>query len=309
MIEPRKERDLEAGTRSEAGIHHLHIPCQCQAPPPYSTTSNSDDSDKTEEHRPQQASAHTCHSITTQREHFTATIFEALSVGLGLGSAVGVWACINETLKKTTSNVHLANWVAGFLMGFVLAPCLEKASRLCLAKTSSVLAKPRQQISATVRLADHIITIMSALIGLGIVKGIQMQYGLLHSNLGYEYAIFVVGFSGQAFVYTILSTIAFSREYEAETISRRWTQLPAVLLSEYLDHFRRVYSLLTINIRDSLTFAIYPYLMALWVEYWKTVDPTAMFAWVAHGLNIAFFFAFFSILKEVTYLLAIPFRC
>ncbi|KAK3358217.1 hypothetical protein B0T25DRAFT_541173 [Lasiosphaeria hispida] len=245
---------------------------------------------------------HAYHPIIHQRQHFLAAIAESLSVGLGLGSAVGIWACINETLK--TINVHMANWVAGVVMGFILAPLLEKGARLLIGKMTPVLKKPRY--TNYTRLLDDILTIMSALWALGLAKGIQRQYGPLHTSLGFEFGVFVVGFCAHSFLRTLLYTIVLNHDYEGESMVCGWAEMPAVLFWEYLDHFHHVYVLVTVNLRDFLTFALYPYLAVVWMGYWETVDSRGEFAWVGHGLNIGFFFVFFTIIKEVTYLVATP---
>jgi len=246
---------------------------------------------------------HFHHPITTQRDHFLASIGESLSVGLGLGSAIGIWACIHDTLKKATyGNVHIANWVCGPILGFLLAPLLEKAARVFFGKAGSVLATPKIHNTAG-RFIDHFTTISTALVGLGICKGIQMQYGPLHSNVGLEYAVFVVGFGFHAFLRVVLYTLITGHEYEVERIECSWRRVPEVIFWDFIDHFHHIYIVVTVNIRDSLTFCLYPYLMVLWIGYWGTVDPEGHHVWLPQMLNIGFFFSFFSILKEVTYLL------
>ena len=287
--------DLEADMPVSAGSG-TQTPQSLNSPTPIIS-----ESDKADQVPP---SVHVHHPITTQREHFLATLGEALSVGLGLGSAVGIWACIHETLETCTGNRHLANGVAAILMGFFIAPVLENAARLFLGKTLAVLQKPHYT-NAT-RFVDHLVTITSAFVAIGLAKGIQMQYGPLHASLGFEYVVFVVGFVAHSFLKTLLYTIAINHDYEAENVACGFTALPAVLYWQYLDHFYHIFVLVTVNLRDTLTFALYPYLMVLWLRYWDTIDPEGRFAWVAHGVNIGFFFTFFSIIKEITYLTAIP---
>jgi hypothetical protein len=292
-----KERDLEAGfseAETRCGTPLAHTPPKCTTPITTPTTTPE---------REAQIHVRVFLPVITQREHFVAVVGESLSVGLGLGSAVGIWACINETLKPV--NVHVANWAAGLVMGLFLAPFLDKAARLFFGKTLTVLKKPRH--GGLTRFLDHVITVLSALVALGPLKGIQMQYAPFHTSLGFEYLVFVVGFAAQSFVKTYLYTIALSHDYERESIVVPWTGLPVELFWEYLDHFHHVFVLVSENLRDFLTFALYPYLMVLWIGHWETIDPTGEFAWVAHCLNIGFFFSFFSILKEVTFLVASPF--
>ena len=301
---------------------------QCQTPLSFANySSDSDKAEKGEPHsqqtQPQQTpqKVHTHHPITTQRDHFLATIGESLSVGLGLGSAVGIWACIHATLKTaipTTPNhlnIHIANWLCGLLMGFLLAPLLEKSARLLLGKTGTgmVLAKPHhhgegQSVSFSARMAEHCVTISTALVGVGLCKGIQMQYAPLRSSsLGFEYLVFVVGFTIHAFLRVVVYTLVAGHDYEAEIVECSWGKIPSVMFWEYVDHFRHPFVLVTVNVRDFLTFALYPYLLVLWIGYWEgSVDPAGRYVWVAEGLNIGFFFTFFSVLKEGSYLLARP---
>jgi len=248
--------------------------------------------------------------ITTQRAHLLAITTESLSVGLGLGSAVGTWACIHTTLTKATAttnnnnnNPHIANWAAGLLMGFFLAPLLEKASRVLFGKAAVVLVKPSTPHFAA-RLTDHAITICAALLGVGICKAVQMQYGPFHSNLGFEYAVFVVGFTAYAFVRVVLYTIGTGHDYDGDRIECAWTEVPSVVFCEFLDHFFHLYVVISVNVRDFLTFALYPYLMEVWIGYWEVIDPEGKYVWLLHMLNIGFFFTFFSVLKEVTFLVA-----
>ncbi|KAK4442287.1 hypothetical protein QBC34DRAFT_387428 [Podospora aff. communis PSN243] len=243
------------------------------------------------------------HAIKTQRAHFLASIGESVSVSLGLGSAVGIWACIHETLKTATGgNTHIVNWTAGPLMGFFLAPLFEKGARVFVGRAGTVLAKPPCPDMAA-RVVDNIIAITSALLGLGLCKAVQMQYGPLHSSLAFEYLAFAIGFGAFTFVRTILYTLATGHEYEMEKVECRWSKIPSVMFWEYLDHFRHVYIVIAVNIRDSLTFATYPYLMAMWFGYWKTVNPEGDYAWVPNMLNIGFFFTYFCCIKEVCHVL------
>jgi hypothetical protein len=88
-------------------------------------------------------------------------------------------------------------------MGFFLAPLLEKAARMIFGKTRAVLVKPPSPNTAA-RFVDHAITICSALLGVGFCKAVQMHYYPLHTSLGFEYAVFVVGFTICAFLRVLL---------------------------------------------------------------------------------------------------------
>jgi len=287
-----RERDIEAGF-SEAETPYATPGCQTPKCPTPITIAEAENMIGVRVFLP----------VITQREHFVAVIGEVLSVGLGLGSAIGIWACINELLKAV--NVHLANWVGGVIMGFFLAPFFDKAARLFFGKTLTVLKKPRY--TNMTRFCDHLITITSAQVALGPIKGIQMQYGPFHTSLGFEYLVFVVGFAAQSFVRIYLYTIALDHDYERESVVSSWRRMPVELIREYLDHFRHVFVFISENIRDFLTFATYPYLQALWMAHWDVIDPEGKFAWAEHGLNIGFFFTYFSIIKEITFLIAAPF--
>jgi len=290
--------DLEAGNAARCPRVSGHES-------PLSTNDySSDGSEKAAGQCPESPRVWQHYPITTQRDHFLAAISESLSVGLGLGSAVGIWACIHDTIKRATpENVHIANWTAGLIMGFVLAPLLEKAARVFFGKAGAVLVKPQTQNIAS-RFIDHAITICSALLGVGLCKGVQMQYHPLHTNLGFEYAVFVVGFTIYAFLRVTLYTIGTRHDYDGDKIECAWTEVPSVVFWEFLDHFCHVYIIISVNIRDFLTFAIYPYLMTIWIGYWEKIDPEGKFTWLPQMLNIGFFFTFFSMLKETTFLLA-----
>jgi len=293
--------------------------CQTPISTYYYTSDGGDKAEKQQQQQQQEQQSppvHTHHPTKTQRELFLAIVGESLSVGFGLGSAVGIWACIHATLVKIPhgSNPHLANWVCGVLMGFFLAPLLEKASRVFFGRLGTVLAKPHPRHESVVtRFAEHFTTITTALVGVGIAKGVQMQYAPFHASLGCEYAVFVIGFTVHAFLRAVFYPLIIStnfEEYQAERVARNlsWTRIAAVIFWEYLDHFHHVYILLTVNIRDFLTFALYPYLLVQWIGWWKAVvDPQERWIWVAEMLNIGFFFCFFTVLKEGTYLLARPF--
>jgi hypothetical protein len=122
--------------------------------------------------------------------------------------------------------------------------------------------------------------------------------------VAFEYIIFVVGFTFYSFVKTSLYTLITSYEYEGESVNCPWTQIPSVIFWEYLDHFHHVYVVVTVMMRDFLTFAVYPYLLVLWAGWWEVYDAEGRWRWVTEMVNIGFFFSFFSLLKEVTYLLA-----
>ncbi|KAK5653480.1 hypothetical protein OQA88_8966 [Cercophora sp. LCS_1] len=188
-------------------------------------------------------------------------------------------------------------------MGFFLAPLLERAARVFFGKAGAVLVKP-PSLNAAARFTEHAITICSALVGLGFCKAVQMQYQPLHASLGFEYAVFVIGFTVYAFLRVMLYTIATAHDYDSDRIERGWAEVPSVVFWEFLDHFVHVYIVISVNLRDFLTFAIYPYLMVMWIGYWETIDPAGKFIWLPHMLNIGFFFTFFSLLKEVTFLVA-----
>ena len=230
-----KECDLEAGITPPKVTNGTRKP-NTPAPPEWEAPSSSDyssDGGKTEQQVLSKPSVHFYHPITTQREHFLASIGESVSIGLGLGSAVSIWTCVHDTLKMVThGNVGIANWEVSLTIGFPLAPFFEKAARVVVGKTGIVLAKPHCPNTA-MRFVDHSTTITSALVGVGLCMGIQMQYGPLHSSLGFEYGVFVVDFTAHAFLRIILYTLAMNHEYEAKRVTCGWARLPSMVFWEY----------------------------------------------------------------------------
>jgi len=116
--------------------------------------------------------------------------------------------------------------------------------------------------------------------------------------------VFVVGFTAYAFVRVVLYTIGTGHDYDGDRIECAWTEVPSVVSCEFLDHFFHLYVVISVNVRDFLTFALYPYLMEVWIGHWEVIDPDGKYVWLLHMLNIGFFFTFFSVLKEVTFLVA-----
>ncbi|KAK0740482.1 hypothetical protein B0T18DRAFT_491123 [Schizothecium vesticola] len=210
---------------------------------------------------------HGRHPVTSQRQLYLLACTSALTVGLGLGGAVGVWKTIHRVIEDATrhSHPHLSNWPAGFLMGFVLAPIFETSTRAFFAKATGVLTVPKppparggffSARAVTHRFVTHLLTVSAALIGLGAAKGVQMQYGPTRGVLALEFPTFVVGFTLYGLVRLVMETITWNCK--------------------------------------------------LWIDYFKeVVDPGEHWLWIPRGLEIGFFFTLFSTFKELTAVLAV----
>ena len=201
-------------------------------------------------------------------------------------------------------------------MGFVLAPIFETSARAFFAKATGVLTVPNppparggffSARAVTHRFVTHLLTVSAALIGLGAVKGVQMQYGPTRGVLALEFPTFVVGFTLYGLVRLVMETITWNCELEVERRGEgaswgRW----AAGVGREIGALYCGRTVLTVLVRDSLTFAIFPYLGSLWVDYFKeVVDPGEHFLWVPRGLEIGFFFTLFSTLKELTAVVAV----
>ncbi|KAK1834627.1 hypothetical protein QBC39DRAFT_397285 [Podospora conica] len=258
------------------------------------------------------------HPVTSHRQLFLLTLTSSLTVGLGLGAAVGIWSTIHKSIQSATHHAHphLSNWPAGLLMGFLLAPLLETSARAFLSKATGVLTVPAPpptrggffSARATLhRLVTHLLTITSALIGLGAVKAVQMQYAPTRDRVWLEFPVFVVGFTFYGGARLVLETITWDAALEVERrgAGAGWGAWAAGVGRE-VGALYCGRTALTVLLRDALTFAVFPYLGPLWIEWWTTVvDPGEEWLWVPEGLQIGFFFTLFSTFKEVTAVLAV----
>ncbi|KAK0745536.1 hypothetical protein B0T18DRAFT_390143 [Schizothecium vesticola] len=188
---------------------------------------------------------------------------------------------VHKTIQAATHHVHphLANWPARFLMGFVLAPVFETGDCAFFAKLTGVLRAPVPPpparsggffSSRTVlhQLVTHLCTVSLALTCIGAVKAVKMQYAPTRGPVVLELPVFVVGFTLYGLCRLVLETVTVG--------------------------LRAGRTCLTVAVTDSLTFAVFPYIGPLWIEYWETVvDPGKEWLWVAEGLNIGFFFSSF----------------
>jgi hypothetical protein len=126
----------------------------------------------------------------------------------------------------------------------------QRANRAPLLIGKIVFVHKKPGYTSYTRLLDGTFTILSALWAVGLAKGIQRQYGPRRTSLGIESGVFVVGLCAHSFLQTLLYTIVLNHNYKGESMVCGWTEMPAVLFWEYLDHIHYVFVLVMVNLRD-----------------------------------------------------------
>lgn len=259
------------------------------------------------------------HPVKSQRQLFLLACTTALTIGLGLGAAVGVWKTIHISAERAThfERPHLAAWPPGILMGFVLSPFFETVARAFFAKVTGVLTNPAppplargqgffSARAAYHRLVTHLLTVSASIVGLSPVRAVMMQYGPTRGVLGVEFPTFVVGFTLFGFVKLMMEVMYWDCEVEVERRGEgaSW----GVWAKGVAREIGALYTgptVLTVLVRDALTFATWPYIGVEWIGYFKHVaDPEEHFLWVPRGAEIPFFFSLFCAYKEATAVLA-----
>lgn len=257
------------------------------------------------------------HPVTSQRQLFLLACASALTVGLGLGAAVGVWKTIHISVERAThfERPHLAAWPPGILMGFVLSPFFETVARALFAKATGVLTNPTPPpvrggfFSARAvyhRFVTHLLTVSASIVGISPVRAVMMQYGPTRGVLGVEFPVYVVGFVPFAFVKLMMEVIYWDCELEVERRAEgaSWGVWAKGVARE-IGALYTGRTFLTVLIRDALTFGTWPYLGFVWIGYFKNVvDPEEHFLWVPRGGEIPIFFSLFCAYKEATAVLA-----
>lgn len=257
------------------------------------------------------------HPVTSQRQLFLLACASALTVGLGLGAAVGIWKTIHLSTERATHYVrpHLASWPPGVLMGFVISPVFETVARAFFAKATGVLTNPAPPparggfFSARAvynRLVTHLLTVSASVVGISPVRAVMMQYGPTRGVLGVEFPVYVVGFVLFGFVKLMMEVTYWNSELEVERRAEgaSWGVWAASVGRE-IGALYTGRTILTVLIRDALTFSTWPYFGIVWIGYFKNVvDPEEHFLWVPRGLEIPIFFSMFCAYKEVTAVLA-----
>lgn len=253
------------------------------------------------------------HPVTSQRQLFLLACASALTVGLGLGAAVGIWKTIHLSTERATHYVrpHLASWPPGVLMGFVISPVFETVARAFFAKATGVLTNPAPPparggfFSARAvynRLVTHLLTVSASVVGISPVRAVMMQYGPTRGVLGVEFPVYVVGFVLFGFVKLMMEVTYWNSELEVERRAEgaSWGVWAASVGRE-IGALYTGRTILTVLIRDALTFSTWPYFGIVWIGYFKNVvDPEEHFLWVPRGLEIPIFFSMFCAYKEVT---------